>query len=88
MKTKLIVQNLKCGGCAKTISSKIAQVGSISEIEVVVDESSVSFSYDNESTLEKVVEVLKTNGYPVEGDSNTMTTKAKSFVSCAIGKMS
>jgi copper chaperone CopZ len=88
MNTKVFIQNLKCGGCAKTITNKLSSLKDISEIKVNVEESSVSFTYENSIDLEVVIETLKENGYPVEGDSNSIGTKAKSYVSCAIGKMS
>lgn len=87
MQTKLIVQNLKCGGCAGTISKHLNAIGTVSNVEVETEESSVSFSYDNESCLSVVEEKLKQIGYPVFGDSNTYLQKAKSFISCATGKI-
>lgn len=88
MYTKVIIQNLKCGGCAKTITKKLSDLNTITDIKVDVDESSVAFSYKDDVDLIVVTDVLKDNGYPVEGDINSFGTKAKSFVSCAIGKMS
>ena len=60
----------------------------ITDINVDVEESSVSFNYNDDLDFHFVIETLKENGYPVEGDDNSLGTKAKSFVSCAIGKMS
>ncbi|CAM1371493.1 Heavy metal transport/detoxification protein (fragment) [Tenacibaculum litoreum] len=37
--------------------------------------------------LSKVKEKLSKLGYPEAGDKNTMVHKAKSFVSCAVGKI-
>jgi copper chaperone len=88
MDTKVFIQNLKCGGCAKTITKKLTDLDNVTNIKVDVDESSVAFSYKDELDLAVVIETLKENGYPVEGDNNSLGTKAKSFVSCAIGKMS
>ena len=88
MKTKVIVQNLKCGGCAKTITKKLSDLDNITDINVDVDESSVSFNYNDDLDLHFVIETLKENGYPIEGDDNSIGTKAKSYMSCAIGKMS
>ena len=36
----------------------------------------------------EVKEKLKTLGYPEDGEVNSLGSKAKSYVSCAIGKMS
>lgn len=87
MKTKLIIQNLKCGGCANTVTTRLSQLDNISEIEVNNDDSSVAFAYKEDSNLEEVIHLLSKLGYPVDGEDNTLSKKAKSFVSCAIGRM-
>ena len=88
MKTAIIIQNLKCGGCAHTITTKLSELDFISDLNVDVDESKVSFNYTNEMDAIKVKEKLKALGYPSIDDANSLTTKAKSFVSCATGKIS
>lgn len=88
MKTTITIQNLKCGGCANTITSKLNHVANVSSIAVDVDNSAVTFDYDSEETLLKAKEALHKAGYPEEGDTNNLGTQAKSYVSCAIGKMS
>jgi copper chaperone len=88
METTIHIQNLKCGGCANTITKGIATIDSIQNISVNVEESSVTFSYENEGILYEVKSKLKTMGYPEDGEANTLGSKAKSYVSCAIGKMS
>lgn len=88
MKTVITVQNLKCGGCAHTITTKLSTVENISEVHVAVDESEISFNYKNESDLLHVKQKLKDLGYPSIEDKNTLTAKSKSFISCAKGKLS
>lgn len=88
MKTTVKIQNLKCGGCATTITNKIQQIADVSNVEVDVLESLVTFEHIKEETLEIVREKLSVIGYPEEGDTNGLVTQAKSYVSCAIGKMS
>lgn len=88
MKTSIIVQNLKCGGCAHTITTKLATLENVSEVQVAVDESEISFNYINESDVERVTEKLKDLGYPSVEDKNSLTSKSKSFISCAKGKLS
>lgn len=87
MQTKIIVQNLKCGGCANTITKNLSSFEDIRDINVEAELSSVSFSYENETTLQEVEHKLKQLGYPVVGDANSYMNKAKSFISCATGKM-
>lgn len=88
MKTSVIVQNLKCGGCAHTISTKLSSIENISDLQVDVEDSKVSFSYIDTNDALIVKKKLKDLGYPSVEESNSMTSKAKSFVSCATGKLS
>ncbi len=88
MKTSILVQNLKCGGCANTITTKLSEIKNISDINIDVEESKVSFSYTNETDAFAVKEKLKTIGYPSIDEGNSLVSKAKSFVSCATGKLS
>lgn len=88
MKTTLYIQNLKCGGCANTITKNIATLDAITEVSVNVEESCVSFDYPTEEKLIEVKEKLNALGYPEDGEANSLGAKAKSYVSCAIGKMS
>ena len=87
MKTSVEIQNLKCNGCASTINNKLSTIENINTISVDVENSSVSFEYDTEDTLETVKKELHKLGYPLVGEDNKLQTKAKSYVSCAIGKM-
>ncbi|MCB0461627.1 MAG: heavy metal-associated domain-containing protein [Flavobacteriaceae bacterium] len=88
MNTTLAIQNLKCGGCANTITTRLSNIDGIDTVTVNNETDSVSFNYNNENTLNKAVELLSKLGYPVEGEQNPLSKKAKSFVSCAVGRMS
>ena len=88
METTIQIQNLKCGGCANTITKNIVVLGWITNVTVNVEESTVTFNYETEAQLVEVKEKLKTLGYPEDGATNSLGSKAKSYVSCAIGKMS
>ena len=85
--TTLHIQNLKCGGCANTITTRLSELKGISEVNVNNDTDAVSFNYNSENELTKAVNLLSSLGYPVEGEANPLTKKAKSFVSCAVGRM-
>ncbi len=86
MKKEIIVQNLKCGGCASTITKGVESLEGIENVSVDVDSSTISFTTDLDN-IEFVHEKLAKMGYPVDGDTNSIGQKAKSFVSCAVGKM-
>jgi len=88
MKTKIYIQNLKCGGCANTILKNMASIEGINNVEVELSENALSFGYENETNLNEVKHKLITLGYPEIGETNNLSAKAKSFVSCAVGKLS
>ena len=58
MKSTLVIQNLKCGGCANTITTKISSLEYITDVEVDVETSSVSFTFQNANELQKVKKVI------------------------------
>jgi len=90
MKQTLQVENVKCGGCASTLSSKLeAQFGEIEvNLEVHPREITLEIDEDKEEALKLALRGL---GYPLSTDElgliETASTKAKSFVSCAVGKV-
>lgn len=88
MKTTVQVQNLKCGGCVKTISNKLSEIKEIKDVIVEKDSSSVSFDHQSADDASLVKEALKKMGYPTVDDENGFVDKAKSFMSCASGRMS
>lgn len=88
MKTQIYIQNLKCGGCANTIIKNVSSVESVSNVTVNVEDNSVNFDLANNEKLEEIKLILKKIGYPEDGEANSLGSKAKSYVSCAIGKMS
>ncbi len=87
MQKTLQIQNLKCGGCANTIITRLNELEDVNDITVDNDNHSVSFTYTAENTISTASELLSKLGYPIEGDANPLTKKAKSFVSCAVGRM-
>ena len=86
--TTIEILNLKCGGCANTIKKGLLAVEGVNEVTIDVESSVVSIDSSESSVLELVKKKLSSMGYPEVGDSNTVLHKAKSFVSCATGKMS
>ncbi len=86
MKTIQIL-NLKCNGCASTIKKGLLSIESVNEVEVTLENSEVKINQVTDVVFTSVKEKLSKMGYPEVGDANTMMHKAKSFVSCATGKM-
>lgn len=87
MRTSIVVQNLKCGGCANTITSKLTQLENVKDLLVDTETSSVSFQTESTNDIIIVKEKLKALGYPSIADDNGVLSKAKSYVSCATGKI-
>jgi copper chaperone CopZ len=88
MNTTLAIQNLKCGGCANTITTRLSTINGIDNVKVNNDTNTVSFVYTDETILNEAINLLSKLGYPVEGEQNPLSKKAKSYVSCAVGRMS
>ena len=87
MKTSIIVQNLKCGGCAKTITKTLESLNGIHEVAVEVETGTVSFQSLSMEAAITAKTTLKSLGYPSMDTDNSLFAKAKSVVSCATGKM-
>jgi copper chaperone CopZ len=78
------VENIKCGGCANSIVTKLEKVAGVNGVRVNIEnqEIAVEGSFD-----ENEVSLMLTNmGYPRIGE-NDFIKKAKSYVSCAIGRI-
>lgn len=86
MKSHIIVDNIKCGGCAATVTKKVSNIKSVSAVEVDVETGKVSFDAENEESIEQVISTLKKWGYPLQ-NSGTKLDNAKSYVSCMIGRV-
>ncbi|CAL2059585.1 heavy-metal-associated domain-containing protein [Tenacibaculum sp. 190524A05c] len=83
---EIYIENLKCGGCAKTITSELSEIKGVDNVDVNVTDSKVTFN-SPDSLVETIKEKLSKLGYPEVGDTNNIMHKAKSFVSCAVGRM-
>ncbi len=86
MTTNIQIENLKCGGCASTIKKGISAINGVNDVAVDVENSIVTIDSENANLVE-IKEKLSKLGYPEVGDKNTVLHKAKSFVSCAVGRM-
>jgi copper chaperone CopZ len=87
MKHTIEIQNLKCGGCVKTIENNLNKIVGVDSIEVDVENSNVILQTNTENALPLAENKLREIGYPPVGMKNSVIIKAKSFVSCATGKM-
>lgn len=85
------VLNVKCGGCANTLKTSLEKTYSNVEVNLDVEPRIVKLEIE-ENQIEELKKELRSLGYPLATDElspfQTVTTKATSYVSCAVGKMS
>lgn len=84
------VENVKCGGCASTLKTKLLEP--FGEVEVNLETMPREITLEIEaSQIQELRDALRGLGYPMSDETlnlfETGTTKAKSFISCAVGKM-
>jgi copper chaperone len=90
MLNTISVENLKCGGCATTITHSLGSLPGVSAVAVDVEQGQVSFEADDAARAAALVK-LNQLGYPEAGSAHGLAAaaaSAKSYVSCAIGKVS
>jgi copper chaperone len=84
------VENIKCGGCANTIVRQLKKIAGVDGVSVDIDNGRVTVDAD-ENRRADIVAALQASGYPEKGTAEGIkaaSAKARSFVSCAIGRMS
>jgi len=90
MKQTYEVLNVKCGGCANTLKTKLLEEFGEVEVNLEVEPRQITLDIE-ESKLPALRQALKKLGYPMsDEDLSTIegfSTTAKSFISCAVGKM-
>lgn len=90
METRIEVENIRCGGCANSIRKKILEDIRVQSVEVNIEQQIVIISSEVEIRSESTQKLLNL-GYPEKGSVaglDALKGKAKSVVSCAIGKVS
>ena len=89
MKFEIQVENIKCGGCAGTIKKNILSDNRVSDIEIDIEQGMVIIESIEDAREDFSAALLKM-GYPETGTTEGIAAakaKAKSFVSCAVGKV-
>ena len=89
MSYTIAVENIKCSGCANSIRTKLIEQELAGTVMVDVEQGEVEIDGDP-SLREQAIAALAKMGYPEVGSVEGMkaaAAKAKSFVSCAIGRI-
>ena len=85
---KVNIENLKCHGCAATIKKGLNKFEKVNNVKVDVDNSIVEINYEDDNNIIDAIKAkLLSMGYPESGNNNRLSV-AKSYVSCAIGRIS
>jgi copper chaperone len=84
------IDNLKCGGCEKTILKGLNALEGVTDVSVDHELQMVSLQADP-AMREAIADKLQDMGYPEKGSIEGFeagVSNIKSYVSCAIGKIS
>lgn len=89
MRQTFKVENVKCGGCASTLKSKLLEDFGEVEVNLGLEPREITLEVSDDK-IELLKKELLSIGYPVVGEHlnflQNNTAKAKSFVSCAVGR--
>lgn len=84
------VLNVKCGGCATRLKKKLFEEFGEVEVDLEKEPRQITLEIADEQ-IEVLKGALKQMGYPMASEEmgflEERSAKAKSYVSCAIGKM-
>ena len=86
METSIIVDNLKCEGCASTIKNNLNSIEGVHAVAVDVNSSEVLILHEFGVSKKSFLKRLAYLGYPEEGTSSSFQ-KTKSYVSCMFGRI-
>ena len=90
MTFEVSVENIKCGGCANSIVKGLQKLDGVAAVTVDVEQGRVTIDAED-SLRAAVTERLLALGYPEQGSAaglKAAKARAKSFVSCAVGRFS
>jgi len=93
MKKSYEVLNIRCGGCASTIKKALLVEGFKNvEVDLSCEPRKVAVELPDEALEAHFIMTLRKLGYPLVDDNigkiDSAGLKAKSLISCAVGKFS
>lgn len=90
MNIEINVENIKCGGCANSITQGLLADERIQSVSVDIENGVVNMDVDSDEVRTSAIARLLKMGYPETGSVEglkAVKAKATSFVSCAVGKV-
>ncbi len=88
MLEQIVVENIKCGGCANSIQKGLLKITGVETVDVNIEQGLVTV--EGAADRDKLINSLLLMGYPEKGSVeglSSLKAKATSFVSCAVGKI-
>lgn len=82
---EIFVENIKCGGCMSGIKNTLLAFLGVKSVEVMLEEEKIKIQ-GHQLDRAAYIKKLDGMGYPEKGN-NSFLKEAKSYVSCAIGKV-
>ena len=85
------IDNLKCSGCGSTIKKTLKNIEGVKNVAIDLEKHEVAIIHTDAVERPLLTDALKKMGYPERGTTegfDAFAATAKSFVSCAIGRMS
>jgi copper chaperone len=88
MKTeKILIANLKCGGCESTIKTSLMDINGVDSVFVNHEEDAVTINYTGNIKREIFTQKLHSLGYPEATEQNGLLLQLKSYASCMVGRV-
>ncbi|MEG1607288.1 MAG: heavy metal-associated domain-containing protein [Mucinivorans sp.] len=90
MKTTILVDNIRCGGCANSIRKALSALPGVEAVEVDIAKGSIAVEHQDSLEREQLTATLLSLGYPQVGSAKgfqALRAGATSLLSCAIGKI-
>ena len=84
---KFLVENLKCSGCAQSISEALKKLKGVDSVEVYVETDEIMVKGNAEMVREIIAKELMRLGYPEVNTLNNWRLKLKSYTSCIRGRI-
>jgi copper chaperone CopZ len=82
---EIFVENIKCSGCMNGIKNALLEFPGVKSVEIQLEEEKITLQGEKLDRAD-YVKKMDRMGYPEKGN-NTFFKEAKSYVSCAIGKV-
>ncbi len=84
---EIMVANLKCSGCASTITKELLKINGLKSVDVEIEKDSVKVEYDKNTDRAEIIKKLHALGYPEATEQNGLLLQLKSYASCMIGRI-